>query len=333
MSEPESSPNAEILDFAGGQTLQNAKLEQIIEHKTEDTHELILEYLALELTDEPKIELKNGQLVEILQGHNVPYQLKFAEVRWRFRDGLYANLDKVPAEDDCRYLQGVVYWEKPAGRWGTPQREPLCIFYHNSWDARLVVCALQIAVEKRSDEIEPVRIERNWSSPPPISEGIAYWDTADQKEYGGDAIPVYMDGEKYPDLLFVGSLENQNSERPAVAAVLNLCEIKNPWLTGKNMPTCDRWRQYGEAEQGMILEDIVTEAEWTIERLRAKQKVLVHCEMGFNRSVTICCAVLILLEKISAEEALHRVREYHRWARPDAYHWLKLKWLAKQPLN
>jgi len=65
-------------------------------------------------------------------------------------------------------------------------------------------------------------------------------------------------------------------------------------------------------------------------RLDGVQRVLVHCSAGFNRSVTVCCAALILLEGISAENALERVREHHPWARPDAHHWLVLRWLAQR---
>jgi protein-tyrosine phosphatase len=72
------------------------------------------------------------------------------------------------------------------------------------------------------------------------------------------------------------------------------------------------------------------EVQWVIDRLRARQRVLVHCSAGFNRSVTVCCAALILLEGISAENALERVREHHPWAYPDAHHWLVLRWLAQR---
>jgi len=66
-----------------------------------------------------------------------------------------------------------------------------------------------------------------------------------------------------------------------------------------------------------------------VERLRAGQRVLVHCSAGFNRSATICCAALILLEGLSAEAALERVRQHHPWCRPDPHHWLALRWLAQ----
>lgn len=36
-----------------------------------------------------------------------------------------------------------------------------------------------------------------------------------------------------------------------------------------------------------------------------------------------------LLEGLSAEAALARVRKTHPWARPDSRHWLKLRWLGR----
>ncbi|MCP4543729.1 MAG: dual specificity protein phosphatase family protein [Chloroflexi bacterium] len=39
-----------------------------------------------------------------------------------------------------------------------------------------------------------------------------------------------------------------------------------------------------------------------------------------NHSTTVCCAVLMLLKGISAEDALERVLERHPWARPDSHH-------------
>jgi protein-tyrosine phosphatase len=48
-----------------------------------------------------------------------------------------------------------------------------------------------------------------------------------------------------------------------------------------------------------------------------------------NRSSTICCTVLMLLEGLNAEAALARLRETHPWARPNSRHWLALRWLTK----
>ena len=74
--------------------------------------------------------------------------------------------------------------------------------------------------------------------------------------------------------------------------------------------------------------EIKMEAGWIIAHLIAGDQVLVHCQAGMNRSATVCCAVLILLEGITAEAALERVRENHPWSRPDPHHWIALRWIA-----
>jgi hypothetical protein len=40
----------------------------------------------------------------------------------------------------------------------------------------------------------------------------------------------------------------------------------------------------------------------------------------------------MLLEGLSADEALARVREHHPLAWPDPYHWFALRWLQQQLL-
>ena len=79
----------------------------------------------------------------------------------------------------------------------------------------------------------------------------------------------------------------------------------------------------------MSVEEIQEEASWIIDRLKDNRRVLVHCAAGMNRSATVSCAVLMLLEGLRAEDALERVREHHPWARPDSHHWLALRWLEK----
>lgn len=83
----------------------------------------------------------------------------------------------------------------------------------------------------------------------------------------------------------------------------------------------------------MSADDLLEEAAWVAERLRAGKRVLVHCYAGMNRSSTVCCAALILLEGITAEEALARVRRRHPLAWPDPYHWFTLQWLSRLALT
>ena len=100
-------------------------------------------------------------------------------------------------------------------------------------------------------------------------------------------------------------------------------------MKGKELQPNDRTVEKGEGSKGMSVAEIRAEAEWVIDYLKKDESVLIHCVAGMNRSTTICCAVLILLEGLSAEDSLQRVRENHPWAKPDSYHWLALRWLAK----
>jgi protein-tyrosine phosphatase len=64
-----------------------------------------------------------------------------------------------------------------------------------------------------------------------------------------------------------------------------------------------------------------------VEALRAGRRVLVHCAAGINRSSSVCCAALMLMEGLRPQEALARVRERHPEAHPDPYHWFALQHL------
>jgi predicted protein tyrosine phosphatase len=114
-----------------------------------------------------------------------------------------------------------------------------------------------------------------------------------------------------------------------VEAVLNLGDEASRWAAGETASASDHWTRKGKGQSGMDAREMVAEALWVVDRLRVGQRVLVHCSAGFNRSVTIGCAALILLEKLSAEAALERVRQHHPWAKPDTHHWLALRWLAE----
>ena len=149
------------------------------------------------------------------------------------------------------------------------------------------------------------------------------------QRFGGDSITFYISSRTYHRRLFIGGVDIQPREHPEVDAVLNVGENPSAWMKEDQTHPLDRWDNKGEGSEGMSLDVIREEANWVIERLKRNQRVLVHCVAGMNRSSTICCAVLILLEGLTAEQALARIREHHPWARPDSGHWLKLRWLAK----
>jgi len=173
-------------------------------------------------------------------------------------------------------------------------------------------------------------IERDWSPAPPMTNRLVPQLGPLQKQYGGDPITIKIKGAEENRKLFIGGINIQPRFRPNVDVVLNLGEEPSRWAKkGKQLHLNDRVIQHGEGSQGMTMQQIQEEVDWVIERLMKNQRVLVHCVAGMNRSVTICCAVLILLEGLSADATLARVREHHPWARPDSHHWLALRWLAK----
>ena len=187
--------------------------------------------------------------------------------------------------------------------------------------------------EERPGTIAPVEVIQEFSCPPLLSIGPISRPGHLYQQYGGDPVTIHLDDKSYDRCLFVGGLDEQNTQRPGVDAVLNLSEEPSLWMVDDVIHRSDRWVTRGEGKAGMSVAELLEEAQWVTERLRNRQSVLVHCSAGFNRSVTVCCAVLILLEGLSAEAALTRIREHHPWARPDGYHWLKLKGLAHQNAN
>ncbi|PWH11759.1 MAG: hypothetical protein DDG60_16665 [Anaerolineae bacterium] len=149
------------------------------------------------------------------------------------------------------------------------------------------------------------------------------------QKFAGDPVTVFIKGKPHHRLLFVGGVETQSRQRPQVDAVLNLGEEPSLWAKSGEQHPADRWVQKGEGKDAMTIAEIRGEAQWVVEHLLAGKKVLVHCVAGMNRSAAVACAAVMLLEGISAEEALERVRTHHPWSRPDPSHWIRLRAMSK----
>jgi hypothetical protein len=178
-------------------------------------------------------------------------------------------------------------------------------------------------------ESTPITLKRNWSSAPHWQERLIPQPKSLHKRFGGDPITINVNGHVRHHKLFIGGTDIQPARHPQVNTVLNLGENPSRWVKDGVIQPGERAGNKGEGPQGMSLDEIYEEANWVIDHLQKNQSVLVHCAAGMNRSSTICCAVLMLLEGLSAKDALQRVREHHPWARPDSHHWLELRWLAK----
>jgi hypothetical protein len=171
-------------------------------------------------------------------------------------------------------------------------------------------------------------VRRRWAWRPPNPAVAVATRPALHPRYGGDPIAIHLGQRLYRSRLFIGGLRHQSEDRPRVDHVLNLCERENPWCVMSGQHPDDRFTTKGEMVVGMRGDELLAEAAWVVERLRASRRVLVHCWGGVNRSASVCCAVLMLLEGLAPEDALARVRAQHAEASPDPYHWFVLRQLA-----
>ncbi len=288
-----------------------------------DDHELHLVVQGLEVVTSKVFE-REGKLFERITGRHIPLKLSFSKVTQLNRADFFNTLEQIPVEDPSRIIAQMHSWIMPG----------MDDIFH-IFNLRVPVSANMNffaggATHKQDTGSEPFTFERDWSPAPPMPEGVVPQPKDLHDNYGGDPVSVKIGVTIQEQRLFVGGLENQPDHRPPqVNAVLNLGEKPSLWVKGTEFHPNDRTVQKGEGSQGMSTNEIRAEANWVIERLQKNESVLVHCVAGMNRSATVSCAVVMMLEGLTAEEALKRVREQHPWAKPDSYHWLALRWLEK----
>jgi hypothetical protein len=289
--------------------------------------DFVLEYHAL-VPDSVELFERDGKLSERSRGVYLPRRLRFRGIERLKISGPYQNLAVLLPDHPARIIVDMYNYQ------GKNERLYYYLLYGRSQeDAEFQFNARGVTREERDGDPIPFTHERDWSPAPPMPARLAPEPHSLWQRFGGDPVTVYLDGKSFARRLFVGGVDIQPEQRPQVDAVLNLGEEPSRWTKTVPSPACDRWENHGEGSRGMGVDDLRAEAEWVIERLRAGQRVLVHCAAGMNRSITICCAVLVLLEGLTAEAALERVRAQHPWARPDGHHWLALKWLVAGESN
>ena len=307
-----------ILEFPHTRALINARLDDLREETHGSRRELIFDYQELRLLEPPELIAVDDQPHERLRGEYLPRRLRFRGLRWIKSSGMFTQLKEVLPDSEQRQLEGLLCWRNP------DDVEYCLLLDHAEAGSSLLFSAHGCEQELRLGVAEPIEITRAWSPPPLLPARLIPKPQRLHQRFGGDPITIHLESRTLQRRLFVGGLEHQSDRRPDVHAVLNLSEDENHWL----LTSADRRVQKGEGSEGMDIAETMDEAQWVIDRLQAGQRVLVHCSAGFNRSVTICCAVVMQLENLSAEDALARVREHHLWARPDSHHWLRLRWLA-----
>ena len=318
-----ASSHTRIIHVPDAEFLHGARLESIRVERLGEHEDLVLDFLGFTPDRPPVLLIEEDVLYERLEGHTLPKRLRFVGVKNVTINGLFQNLDAVPLDHDARLIRDIFAFR--------PIAEPLIffLFLHSApEEADLRFFAQRVEDESREGEAHPVVMTRDWSSPPVMPERLVPDTKTIYQKFGGDPVTVKLKGKSRQRRLFIGGLDKQSESRPDVDAVLNLGEDPSRWAVANHaMDGRDRWSHKGEGRLGMGVDEITREAVWVTERLLAGQRVLVHCVAGMNRSATICCAVVMLLEGLSAEAALERVRKNHPWARPDSNHWLKLRWL------
>jgi len=316
MPKPRIHPRIIEYPFAAG--LQGARLESYREEIRGKRLEIVIEYQAFE-RHSSELSRPDGKIIERVTGQFVPSRVRFSGVMELKNGDFFKNIP-----DEARTIGDLFSWR---------QLERNDIFHMLIPKAAeapdLIFFARRATHERLPGEPTPVSLERDWCPPPSMPGGLVPRPRAVHARFGGDPVPVRIGSRFSRRSLFIGGTDIQPETRPSVDFVLNLGEEPSRWAKDGPTDLRDRWDNKGEGSDGMSVEVIRQEAEYVIERLKAGQRGLVHCVAGMNRSSTICCAVLMLLEGLSAEAALARLRETHPWARPDSRHWLALRWLAQ----
>ena len=315
--------HARIVQYPFAAALQGALLDSYEEQQRDGQLQITLKLRALERKSSELFE-RDGEIHERIEGVYYPMQLHFSSASELQSSDFFKSLNSLHPDDPLRTIEDMLSWRRP------DRQDTFYLFGLQAAHLdNLMFFAKHIRDDSLSPEPTPFILERDWSPAPPMSDRLVPRPKRLHQRFGGDPITLRVGTRPAHHRLFVGGLDIQPGERPQVDVIFNVSEEASKWVKDRRIHPRDRWDNKGEGSEGMSLEVIREEAEWVIERLRKNQRVLVHCVAGMNRSSTICCAALILLEGLTADQALDRVREHHPWARPDSRHWLKLRWLAK----
>jgi hypothetical protein len=264
---------------------------------------------------------QNGKLFERATCKLIPLDLSFSGVTGLRFSSFFVELGNYALDDPARIISVLYSWREAT------RRDIFHLFgLHGPIWADLRFYAKQVIYDE--GQSGPLfTLERDWSAAPPLPGRLVPEPKSLHRQFGGDPIKIKVNERVRHHKLFIGGVHIQPEIRPNVDVVFNVGEEPSKWVKDGQVHPADRWDNKGEGMKGMNYEEIRAEANWVIDRLQKDQSVLVHCAAGMNRSSTICCAVLILLEGLSAGQALERVREHHPWAKPDSNHWLALRWL------
>jgi hypothetical protein len=327
MEKPAHYRHARLLAYPGEEAPNDGILQALKAVNSGNRKDLVFDYLALQQTAQAEVFEREGKAWEKIRGEYVPRRLRFRDAKILQGESLGQTLEGLGPLDTDNRLYSALAWR------GTDGVNFYLIDIYRKQEGSLFLSAQDCAREERGGESWKVEFERDWSPTPLPAERLVPNPLKLRRRFGGDPIRVRLDGRMLGRRLFIGGLDTQAEQRPDISAVLNLSEKPSLWVKEGKIHPADRWAAKGEGKLGMDAPTLAAEAGWVIERLGRGERVLVHCTAGVNRSASVCCAALILMEGISPEIALARVREQHPWTFPDPRHWLALHWLGRQVQN
>lgn len=286
--------------------------------------DIVLSLQLLRSLAVPELRVVDGLPCEVIRGERIAAKLRFENAAFHLRNGVFERFAELPPVSGARRLFGASRWRD------SREGEFYWIVTGSDEAGDLGICAKRCVLELLEVPPDPAVMVRRWANTPPPRPHLSPHRPVQHRRYGGDPITIHLGNRALHSRFFIGGLHHQHNTRPNVDAVLNLCGLDNPWCERYGQHPCDRVSARGEGAHGMTVDDLLEEASWVAGQLRDGKSVLVHCYAGMNRSATVCCAALMLLEGIGAEEALARVRQRHPIAWPDPYHWFTLHWLARK---
>jgi hypothetical protein len=313
-----------MLPFPFSGSPAGGHLDSLHQERRGSRADLIMDYQELRLTAPLVIAERDGKLWENVQGEYISRRVRFTDIQFHQGAELCDILPNLPADHLVRVLLAALFYRAFEGA------NYYIVSHRSAENPDLVLTARRCLPEERPGTDQKAAFERDWSPCPPCPPGLMPFPRGLYRRFGGDPIHFWMDGKLQRRRLFLGGREIQEEQRPReLHTVFNYGDEPSRWVEKAPPHPKDYWIKKGEGSAGMSASELGQEAQGVIERLRAGERVLVHCSAGMNRSSTVCCAVLILLEGLTAEAALERVRQNHPWARPDPRYWLTLRWLAQ----
>lgn len=121
------------------------------------------------------------------------------------------------------------------------------------------------------------------------------------------------DGPNYSCIeagLFLGGYVSEPP--PGTNAVLNLCEIEDPYETEAH-----RWLPIADAPPAPSIDWLREQVTFIDQQRRAGRTVFVHCRNGASRSAMVMAAYLMAREGWSRDETLEALRSKRSVVRPN----------------